>query len=437
MNLRLLFIGILFTSLVQAQEYPNIEIGSSQGLRRGLCEPSISINKKDQSQILAAAILDQVFYSSDSGKTWTNDTLKSSYGVWGDPVLMADKDGSFYFLHLSDPTGKNWSSEEILDRIVCQRSDDGGKTWNNGGFMGMHHPKDQDKHWAISNLENGNLYATWTQFDKYGSKDSIHESNILFSMSTDKGENWTESVQISEVPGDCLDGDNTTEGAVPALSPEGDVYVAWSNRNKIYFDKSTDNGKTWLETDVIIDEHYGGWDIDIPGLMRCNGMPVTVCDVSEGKHRGTVYVNWVDDREGHYDVWLSKSTDGGKSWSSATKINDDETKHDQFLSWMACDPITGELHCIFYDRREYEDHQTDVYVASSLDGGETWENKRISEKPFTPVDKVFFGDYNNIDAYNGVVRPIWTRYDDGKMGIWTALMELNKPVKAENKSKTK
>jgi Neuraminidase (sialidase) len=423
MNLRLLLLAILFTPFTHAQEYQNIEIGSASVMRRGLCEPSISINKKDPSKILAAAILDQVFYSTDSGRTWINDTLKSTYGVWGDPVLVSDKDGSFYFLHLSDPTGKNWSSEEILDRIVCQRSDDGGKTWNNGGYMGFHHPKDQDKQWCISDLNNGNLYATWTQFDKYGSKDEKYESNILFSMSTDKGETWSESVDISQVPGDCLDGDSTTEGAVPAVSPEGYIYVAWSNKNKIYFDVSMDEGKTWMENDIVIAEHHGGWEIDIPGLMRCNGMPVTVCDVSKGENRGTIYVNWVDDRNGNYDVWLSKSTDKGKTWSKPSKINDDETDKDQFLSWICCDPITGELHCVFYDRRAYDDNQTDVYVASSKDGGETWDNKKISESPFTPVKQVFFGDYNNIDAYDGLVRPIWTRYEKAKMGIWTAIME--------------
>lgn len=425
MRFRLLFISALFAQFTLAQEYPNIEIGNSEGKRRGLCEPSICVNKKDPTKILAAAILDQVFYSDDGGRTWTNDTLKSSYGVWGDPVLVSDKDGAFYFLHLSDPTGLNWKSAEILDRIVCQRSDDFGRTWNNGGYMGLAHPKDQDKQWAITDVNNGNIYATWTQFDKYGSKDTAMKSNILFSKSTDKGETWSDALVISQYPGGCLDDDNTTEGAVPAVSPEGDIYVSWSNHGKIYFDRSSDGGKTWLKEDIVVADHVGGWEIEIPGLQRANGMPVTVCDISDGEHRGTIYINWVDDRKGNYDVWFVKSTDKGNSWTKPKKVNRDWMgKKDQFFTWISCDPVTGYLYCVFYDRRNYKDNRTDVYMAVSKNGGKKWKNMKISEKPFTPDSRVFFGDYNNIDAYNGIVRPIWTRYDNGKMGIWTAIIDF-------------
>ena len=295
-------------------------IGESAPMRRGICEPSISINKKDPNNVTAGAILDKVFYSNDGGLTWTGDTLKSSYGVWGDPVLISDFEGNQYFFHLSDPTGKNWKSEEILDRIVCQKSTDGGKTWNDGSYMGLDHPKDQDKQWVAVDPNNNNLYTTWTQFDKYGSKDTAEKTNILFSMSTDRGESWSEAVQINELSGNCLDGDSTTEGAVPAVGPDGEVYVAWAFNEKIYFNSSLDGGKTWSKTNVEITDQPGGWDIDVPGLQRANGMPVTVCDVSNGPHRGTIYVNWVDDRKGHYDVWFSKSTDKGKSWSNRSFI---------------------------------------------------------------------------------------------------------------------
>jgi prepilin-type processing-associated H-X9-DG protein len=37
---------------------------------------------------------------------------------------------------------------------------------------------------------------------------------------------------------------------------------------------------------------------------------------------------------------------------------------------------------------------------------------------------VFFGDYNNITAVDGHVRPIWTREVDGVLSVWTALLDL-------------
>lgn len=426
-DMKKLFLVFAILPLHLLAQYPNVMIGNSKVLRRSLCEPSISVNKADPANVVAGAILDRVFYSNDSGKTWTGDTLKSTYGVWGDPVVVSDFKGTQYFLHLSDPTGLNWSSEEILDRIVCQKSTDGGKTWNNGSYMGFNHPKDQDKHWMAVDPKNNTLYTTWTQFDVYGSEEEKDKSNILFSRSVDGGESWSKDLQINELSGNCLDGDQTTEGAVPAVSPYGDVYVAWSYNDKIYFDRSADGGETWLEKDIVVADQPGGWEIDIPGLQRANGMPVTVCDVSDGPFRGSIYVNWVDDRDGHHDVWVSRSLDGGDTWSEALKVNDDDTKADQFFTWMSCDPVTGYLYCVFYDRRNHKekDLMTDVYMAYSKDGGVTWVNEMISESPFKPNAIVFFGDYNHIDAYDGVVRPIWTRLDrDNGMSIWTALINM-------------
>ncbi|MBL7809314.1 MAG: glycosyl hydrolase, partial [Saprospiraceae bacterium] len=74
----------------------------------------------------------------------------------------------------------------------------------------------------------------------------------------------------------------------------------------------------------------------------------------------------------------------------------------------------------------YTDDRTEVYVASSLDGGKTFKNLKVSAKPFTPNTLVFFGDYNHISAHNGVVRPIWTRLDQGALSVWTALMDFGK-----------
>lgn len=420
---RLLLLVLLPASLL-AQNYPNVKIGESAPMRRGICEPSISINKKDPANITAGAILNRVFYSNDSGKTWVGDTLKSTYGVWGDPVLISDYEGNQYYFHLSDPTGENWASEEILDRIVCQKSVDGGKTWNNGSYMGLDHPKDQDKQWVAVGPETNTLYCTWTQFDKYGSRDTADKSNILLSESSDFGETWSKAQRISQYQGNCLDGDSTTEGAVPTVGPDGQVYVAWAFNEKIYFDQINKNGED-LEEDIIVADQPGGWDIDVPGLMRANGMPVTVCDISSGPHRGTIYVNWVDNRDGNYDVWISKSMDQGKSWTEPKRINDDNSGRDQFFSWISCDPATGYLYTVFYDRRETKGLATDVYMAYSTDGGETWTNEKISEKSFTPNPQVFFGDYNHIDAYDGMVRPIWTRMEKGGgMSIWTALIKL-------------
>ncbi len=393
----------------------------------GPCEPTIAVNPKNTQNLAAGAILDRYYWSNDGGRSWQNEKLKSTSGVFGDPVIIADWSGNFYYAHLSDPDGKGWSSPKLLDRIVIQKSTDGGKTYDDGSWCGLRHPKDQDKQWLVADPKTGHLLCTWTEFDKYDSPDTdTDHSRILFSKSTDSGKSWSEALAINQFDGDCLDDDNTTEGAVPAFGPNGEIYVAWAWNKKIWFDRSDDGGKTWLEQDIQITDQPGGWTFDIPGITRCNGMPVLVCDLSGGPNRGTLYVNWADQRNGENDtdIWLSKSTDGGKTWSKPLRVNDDRKGKHQFFSWLAVDQVTGWLHIVYYDRRAYDDQRTDVYVAVSRDGGNTFSNLKISKTPFDPISFVFFGDYNHISAHGGVVRPIWTRMDNGVLSVWTALMDF-------------
>ena len=87
-------------------------------------EPSIMINPKNPAQLIAASNLNNYFISSDTGRTWTVHKQTSSFGVWGDPVISVDTAGHFYYFHLSNPPNGNW-----IDRIVCQKTTDHGKTW--------------------------------------------------------------------------------------------------------------------------------------------------------------------------------------------------------------------------------------------------------------------------------------------------------------------
>jgi len=389
------------------------------------CEPSIAVSLKDPNIIVAASVLDNVYYTSNSGLSWQKSKLTSPLGVWGDPVVISDFKGNFFYFHLSDPTGKNWSSEEILDRIVVQDSNDGGVTWSEGASIGFNHPKDQDKEWAIADRK-GNLYVAWTQFDKYGSEDSTCQSNILLSSSAN-GKKWSKPIQISQTPGDCKDDDNTAEGAVPAVSADGlQVFVAWANRGKIYLDRSFDGGKTWLTNDIEIAEQTGGWAMNIPGINRCNGMPVLVCDnTKKGKFSGALYLVWADQMNGENDtdIWFMRSMNYGDNWTQPFRLNNDGPGKHQFLPWMTIDPTTGYIYIVYYDRSSYDDLQTDVYLAYSTDGGMNFKNVKISEKPFVPDAEVFFGDYNNISASQGVIAPIWTRMDNKQTSVWTTIIK--------------
>lgn len=383
-------------------------------------EISICIDEKDPRRIVAGANISSLYLSEDGGLSWSRKEQKSPYGVWGDPVIIQDTAGNFYHFHLSKVPDGNW-----IDRIVCQRSDDGGKTFNDGSYFGLNGAKAQDKPWAVVNTANNEIYATWTQFDKYDSKDPKDRSNILFSKSTDQGSTWSEPTRVNTVDGNCLDDDDTVEGAVPAVGPQGEIYVAWSGPNGLVFNRSFDGGNTWGDEEISIADHPGGWNIDIPGIYRANGMPVTKCDLSGGANHGTIYVNWADQRNGteNTDIFISMSKDKGTTWSKPLKVNQDTTASHQFFTWMDIDQTNGNLWFVYHDRRNHGDTGTDVYAAVSQDGGMTIKEIMISDSSFYPNPDIFFGDYNTIAAHGDVVRPVWTRLDGKSQSVRTSIVD--------------
>ena len=419
-NYLLVFIFLFFECHLHAQ-FQNIKLPVSKKATYpySQVEPSIYINPNDNSEVIAGSVLNDYYYSVDGGLNWKAKSIKSKKnGVHGDPCMLIDYKGNYYYFHLSNIEGKT-----LIGGIVCQRSKTIKGRFNNEGHTEVN-GKFHDKEWVAVNKDNNNIYMTWTQFDEYGSENPLKRSNILFSKSADLGETWSSPVDLSSFDGDCLDDDLTTEGAVPTVGPNGEIYVCWALSSKLYFNYSLDDGETWLENEIEIAQQKEGWALDIPGIYRCNGMPVTVCDISKSPYRGTIYINWADQRNGkdNTDIWLKKSIDGGKSWSEDIKVNSDHSSRHQFLSWMTVDQSTGYLYIVYYDRRETDGNYTDVFMSVSKNGGKSFKDYKISKSSFLPNDKIFFGDYTNISAVGGVIRPIWTHLQNTDISLFTAIV---------------
>lgn len=413
---------VFFGQIISAQ-FPNVLISTSNSPE----EVSISINPKNTNQIVAGANINNMYRSLDGGATWSVSTLSCpAYNVWGDPVLFWDTANACYFMHLSNPNPTVTPGGSWIDRIVVQKSGNVGQTYTTCVGVGKNGMKGQDKSWAVVNPTNNAIHITWTQFDNYGSSATADSSVILYSNSGDGGNTWSTPKRISHYAGDCIDSDTTVEGAVPAIGPAGEVYVAWASKTGLMFQKSTNGGVTWLPVEKFITTIPGGWDYMISGLNRCNGLPFTMCDLSNGPNKGTIYINWSDQRNGtaDTDIWLVKSSDGGTTWSAPKRVNDDAPGKQQFMSSMAIDQSTGYLYVLFYDRRNYASgNNTDVYLAVSKDGGNTFVNYQINANVFSPTTSVFFGDYIGISATNNVIRPIWMQLTSaGALSVWTSLV---------------
>ncbi|MBA3663834.1 MAG: exo-alpha-sialidase, partial [Bacteroidetes bacterium] len=360
----LLLIASLFILNNAHAQFPNVLISTLNQPE----EVSIAINPKNTSQIVAGSNLKNAYRSSDGGATWSYQQLScTAYGVYGDPVMIWDTAGACYYIHLSNPNSSVTPGGSWVDRIVVQKSTDFGQNYSTCVGVGKNGTKVQDKAWPVINPYTNDMHMTWTQFDNYGSSAPQDSSVILYTKSTDGGITFSTPKRISKFAGDCIDSDNTVEGAVPAVGPAGEIYVAWASLNGLMFQKSTDGGTTWLASEQFINAFPGGWDYTINGLSRCNGLPFTYCDLSNASpYKGTIYINWSDQVNGTSDgdIWLTKSTNGGSTWSAPFRVNDDAPGKQQFMSAMTIDQATGYLYILFYDRRNYASGtNTDVYMA--------------------------------------------------------------------------
>jgi hypothetical protein len=409
-------------------------------------EISIVINPKNPDNMIAASFQtgrppkpragSYHYVTYDGGKTWkTVPTPNPKNLVQGDDVLAFSNDGVAYHAHLSFDGIRLARPVRAENGMIVNVSKDGGNTWSDG-TPAINHvntviPFEDKPGLIVDNAPGsrfkGNVYLAWTRFDVYGSSDPEHHSQIYFTRSTDQGQTFSMPFRISDTGGDCLDSDNTVEGAVPAVGPNGEVYVVWAGPLGLVFDKSTDGGLTFGK-DKVIGDIPGGWDFGIEGLSRANGMPVTGVDLSNGPNKGTLYVNWIDARNGDPDVFVMSSRNGGETWSAPVRVNDDALKNGkaQFFTWMAIDPADGSVNIVFYDRRDGKGTQTGLTLARSVDGARTFVNHKIDVPLFTANERTFFGDYSSISAYDGRVVPAFMHFvsDGGSLAVSVALFRF-------------
>lgn len=390
-------------------------------------EPSIAA--LSEKVFVAGAIYQDVYRTEDGGKTFTYCPLQSPLGVYGDPVLMRGKNGTAYYVHLSQTAGKPWG--QFFDRIVVQKSTDFGKTFNQGVGVGHNQEKVQDKPWLSSTSFKGTkweqLNLTWTEFDHYGSDHPNDHTRILYSSSKN-GLNWTSPVVISDKEGDAKDSDNTVEGATTCSDHKGRIYAVWAGHNKIYFDQSSNFGLSWGK-DRVIANQVNGWDIDIPHIGRANGMPF-IASVIKGD-KTTLFVLYVEQLSANETILkLLKSDTYGVTWEDiSSRLTSDLTSGNRyFFANMDIDPIDQSIHIIAYEQSYLGFIEPVVY--SSKNGGGNFKRARVIQHKVPPPSVgQFFGDYLDIAAYGGVVRPIYIlpRLQTNLSDVFVGVMEEKVP----------
>ncbi|MFZ6001981.1 MAG: sialidase family protein [Bacteroidota bacterium] len=407
---------VLVSPLVQAQ-ITNKKIGDWKGSSFAL-SPSVAVSHKDPANIVVGVGSDRVVYSVDSGKTWSESQLTSGLSGFGNATIVPDNKGQLLHFSLAGAAGTGNAS--AVDRILFQRSPDGGKTWVDlESIMG----KNPSVVSAVADVRKQPISLVWAEFDQ---ADGNKISNVRLSRSSG-GKKWSEPTRINLVEGDGSGTSASIGGPMATIDKEGRIFVTWSNGGSIFFDRSYD-GEMWLNNDITVAKQVGGWALEIPGIGITDQSPVLMSDHGTGAFHGSIYVVWADQKNGtdDTDIWMMRSLNRGDNWTALAKINQDGGGKHQFSPWMTVDQTTGYIYVVYFDRRNYDDDQTDVYLAFSMDGGAKFTEKKISEQPFTPTGKS--PGRLSIAAHKGVIVPVWTRPEQDGVSIWTSVIRLSQLV---------
>ena len=397
-------------------------------------EPSVSISRKDPNRVVAAwrdfrygsdPVANRrvgYSYSTNGGLTWATSQLLDSTLIPGytrnsDPVLTSDTAGNFYcaVITITFPTGNL--------ALAIYKSTDGGITFPFATICaeGM----TEDKEWITSDVSPfspfmNNLYISWTRFEP--------STGIKLVKSVNGGINWTAPVTVSENSGGV-------QGSNICISPNGQVNVVWlgfGSQASVQYDRSTDGGATF-GTDLTITS--GTFPSGLPNNV--NSFPFIAADNSTGSRSGWLYVVFADNRNGDCDVFLSRSTDDGVSWSAPLRINNDPIANGKIQYWPAIAVNeSGNIAVLFMDTRNTTNNTfIEAFVARSTDGGFTFSNELISseESPTNiPGSNVRFGDYIDIDYVGPKVVPVWVDERAGgfNMDIFTSEVTEVLPVVA-------
>jgi len=238
------------------------------------------------------------------------------------------------------------------------------------------------------------------------------------------------------VEGNSIDNSQTPRGATPGINADDQMFVLWSMDGKIQMDRSFDKGNRWLTNDIFVTDQPGGWAFNVPGASQYNGVPTILIDNSPGRFNRSLFLVWADQKNGETDtdVWFARSLNYGDNWATPVRVNDDEKGNLQFAPAMTVDQADGNIYIAYFDRRDHDDEQTDLYLAYSNDNGISFKNVKVSSNAFTLASSEE-GSSISVDAHKGVITVVWNSLNEDKQLLHAITIKKDELIKPEDVKK--
>ncbi len=351
--------------------------------------------------------------SFDGGETWSDFLLRpppaNQSGVEADPFTAFD-----------DRTGTLWA---------------GGMSFgDNGGiYVARLDPDQQEFNLPVMADTDGGVDKGWMTTGPIPGKPDTTRLYIAYNLgiirSDDMGQAWTNPLNLG--PG---------LGFLPRVGPNGEVYIAyWDVGDGVKLKRSLNGGSSF--TTHTIATRMDVWPVQdgsrFPGTFRVPSLNYLDVDMKDG----TLYAVYFDttnivDGNANVDLYFTKSTDQGTSWTTPVVINGDaDPPGDQFFPWLEVDE-RGRIHIVFLDSRHTVQNDNvfngmfDAYYTYTDDGGDTWHEFRLTPNSWNSAlssEGDFIGDYLGMAVAGERVYPIYLDTSNGNADTYTNVIVFSPP----------
>jgi hypothetical protein len=292
-----------------------------------------------------------------------------------------------------------------------------------GALRGKVSTPPHDKPWIFADAVAGspgfgNLYTSWNSVVNPATPN-------IFARSFTGGRTWTAPSGMPASP---------SLGSI-AVGPDGAVYVSGivniEPSNLFMVARSDDAWNPLVAVPTFSTVRVGLNGAVFPVATGPNpGGPLQqvrlIVDTTTGPRRGWVYFLTSADPTGTdpCDVFFSRSSDRGATWSAPVKVNTDAARSSSWQWFAAMDQApNGRLDVVWLDSRDSRDNATmRLYYRSSADGGATWGTEQALSAPFNLTTgwgyEKKIGDYFTLVSDNLGASLAWTSTLRGPQDVY-------------------